>query len=149
MSGGGGLAEIVLNCLVPHLGINTLIAVALASSRACHDHGSHEAKTLLLLLLLLLLLALLLLLFLAQLCLLHLAPANRHMSSLLLSKGFWERSSCGTCNPYLLERKFQGWKGGIAYPHPTPEGSLCEFGNANPHAQRAFPPMSPGGTPVT
>ena len=67
---GRGLAEIVLNCLVPHLGINTLIAVALASSRACHDHGSHEAKTLLLLLLLLLLLALLLLLLLAQLCLL-------------------------------------------------------------------------------
>ena len=71
------------------------------------------------------------------------------MSSLLLSKGNWEISSGGTCNPYLLERKFQGWKGGIAYPHPTPEGSLCKFGNANPHAQRAFPPMSPGGTPVT
>ena len=37
------------------------------------------------------------------------------MSSLLLSKGNWEISSGGTFNPYLLEMKFQGWKGGIAH----------------------------------
>ena len=67
--GRGFGRKYVLNRLVPHLGINTLIAVALASSRACHDHGSHEAKTLLLILLLVLLLLLLLLLLLAQLCL--------------------------------------------------------------------------------
>ena len=55
------------------------------------------------------------LLLLASSCLLLLAQPIRHVSSLLLSKGFWETSSYGTGDPYLLERKFQGWKGGIAH----------------------------------
>ena len=104
MSGEGNFGRNMFFTAFTSPGYMQLEAVVLASFTACQDHRSYEAKTLLLL----------------QLLLLLLAQPIRHMSSLLLSKGFWETSSYGTGNPYLLERKFQGWKGGVAYPPPPP-----------------------------